>query len=93
MSCSPEGDLQFSVFRKLVHKFKYVVKESTHTTGNLCAIPSGVLNRLSKLTSQKPSLHSEGVDKIYSYHVNTLRKAVLAPSNFPKMGDLWSKAG
>ena len=48
-----------------------------------------VLNRLAKLTSRKPSLHSEGVDKVYPDHANALRKAGLAPPNFPTMGDLW----
>ena len=70
---------------------KYVGKEITHTPGTLRAIPSGVLNRLAKLTSRKPSIYSEGVDKIYPDHANDLRKAGLAPSNFPAMGYLWSK--
>ena len=91
MSWSPEGYMQFGVFRKKVKQLKYVGKESTHIPGTLRAIPPGVLNRLSKLTSIKPSIHSEGVDKIYLDHVNALRKASLAPPNFPTMGDLWSK--
>ena len=45
MSSSPEGDLQFSVFRKLGHKLKYVGKEITHTPGTLRAIPSGLVNQ------------------------------------------------
>ena len=54
-------------------------------------IPSGVLNRLAKLTSRKSSIHSEGLDKIYPDHVNALRKAGLSPPNFSAMGYLWSK--
>ena len=69
--------------------YKYVGKEITHTPGNLRAIPSGVLNRLEKLTSPKPSLHSEGVDKVYPEDVNALRKVGLAPLDFPTMGDVW----
>ena len=65
--------------------------EGTHTPGNLRAIPSGVLNRLAKLTSIKPSVHSEEVEKIYTNRVNALRKAGLASPNFPIMGYLWSK--
>ena len=91
MSWSPEGDLKFGVFRENGQQLKYVGKESTHTPGTLSTIPSGVLNRLSKLTSRKLSIHSEGVEKIYPDHANTLRKAGLAPPNFPTMGDLWSK--
>ena len=56
MSWSLEGDLQFGVFRKKGQQLKYVGKESTHTPGTLCAIPSGVFNCLAKLTSRKPSI-------------------------------------
>ena len=90
MSWSPEGDLKFGVFRKKVQQFKYVGKDSTHTPGTLRGIPSGVLNWLTKITSRKTPIHSEGVDKIYPDHVNALHKAVLAPPNFPTMGYLWS---
>ena len=91
MSWSPEGDLQFSVFRKKGQQLKYVGKEITHTPSTFHAITSGVLNHLAKLTSRKPYIHSEGVDKIYPDHANVLRKAGLAPYNFPTMGYLWSK--
>ena len=85
---SPEGDLQFGVFRKKGQKLKYVGKESTHTPGTLRATPSGVLNRLAKITSRKPSNNSEAVGKIYPDHANALRKAGLTPTNFLTMGDL-----
>ena len=35
MSWSPEGDLQFSAFRKKGQQLKYVGKDITHTTGTL----------------------------------------------------------
>ena len=89
MKWTPEGELNFSVFRKAGQKLKYVGKESTHTPGTLRAISSGVLDRLAKLTSRKPSLHSEGVDTVYPDHANALHKAGLAPPNFPTMVDLW----
>ena len=85
------NNLQFIVFNKQGQKLKYSGKESTHTPGTLGAITSGALNRLSKLTSRKPSLHSEGVDKICPDHVNALCKAGLAPSNLPTKRDLLSK--
>ena len=91
MSWSPEGDLQFEVFREKVQKLKYVCKESTHTPGTLRAIPSRVLNRLAKLTSRNPSIRTEAVDKIYPAHVNALRKVGLAPPVSPTMGDLRRK--
>ena len=91
MSWSPEGVLQFGLFRKKGQQLKYVGKESTHKPGDLRAIPWGVLNRLAKLTSRKPSIHSEGVYKIHPDHANALCKAGLTLPNFPTMGDLWSK--
>ena len=89
MKWTPEGEFNFSVFRKAGQKLKCVGKDSTHTPGTLHAIPSGFLNRLAKITSRKPSLHSEGVDKVYPDHANALRKTGLAPPDFPTMGDLW----
>ena len=88
MSWSPEGDLQFGVFRKKGQLLKYVRKESTHTPGTLRAIPSGVLKRLARLTSRNPFIHSESVDKIYPNHANALRKAGLKNPDFPTMGYL-----
>ena len=64
---------------------------STHTPGTLGAIPSGVLNRLAKLTSINTSIHSKEVDKIYPEHANALRKAGLVPPISPTMGYLWRK--
>ena len=86
-----KGDFQFGVFRKKGQQLKYTKKVITHTTGTLRAIPSGVLNRLAKLTSGKPSIHSDGVDKIYPNHANALCKADLTPHNLLTMEDLWSK--
>ena len=88
MEWSPEGDLQFSVFSKKGQQLKYVGRESTHTPSTLHAIPSGVLNRLVKLTYREPSLHSEGVDKFYPDHTNTLFEVGHVPPNFPTMGNL-----
>ena len=78
MSWSPEGGLQFGVFSKKGQQLKYVRKDITHTPGTLRTIPSGFLNCLAKLTSRKPSMYSEEVDKIYPDQVNALRKAGLA---------------
>ena len=63
--------------------------ESTYTPGTLHEIPSRVLNCLAKITSQKPSHHSEGVYKSYPDHANALHKAGLTPPNLPPMGDIW----
>ena len=86
ISWSPEWGLQFGVFRNKGQKLKYLGKESTHTPVTLCVIPSGVFNRLAKLTSRKPSIRAVAVGSIYPAHANALRKAGLAPSVFPTMG-------
>ena len=87
MSWSLEGGKQFGVFRKKGQQLKYISKESTRTPSTLCAIPFGVFSRLVKLTSRKPSIQEAAVDTIYPDHANALRKAVLATSVFPKMGE------
>ena len=56
MSWSPEGDLQFGVFRKKGQKLKYFGMGSNHTPSTIQAIPSGVLNRLLELTFRKNPL-------------------------------------
>ena len=91
MIWSLEWDLQFGVFRKKGRQLKYVGKEITHAPSTLRVIPLGVLNCLAKLTSRKSSINSEGVNKIYPNHTKALRKAGLAPHDFPTMGDLWIK--
>ena len=50
MSWSSKGYLKFGLFKNKKQKLKYVSKESTHTPGTRRIIPSGVLNRLEKLT-------------------------------------------
>ena len=91
MSWSPEGDILFGVFRNKGHWLKYVRQESTHTPGTLCATTSRVLNRLAKITSRNAFIHSEAVDNIYPDHVNSFRKAGLAPPNFTTIVDSWIK--
>ena len=88
MSWYPEGDLQFGVFRKKGQKLKYVEQETTHTPGTLRGIPSGVLNRLTKLTLRNPSINDEAVNKIYPKNANALRKVGFTPTTLPIMRDL-----
>ena len=87
MIWSYNGDLEFLVYRKKRQQFKYIGKWSTHTTGTLHAIPSGVLNCLEKITSRKTIFQSEMVDNVYLDHVNNIRKAGLAPPISPTMGE------
>ena len=83
MSWSPELDSQFGVFRKKGQQLKYVGTGSTHTTGTLRVILSSVLNHLAKITSRKPTFHSERVNNVYPDHMNALSKT--SPI-FPTMG-------
>ena len=82
------GHLQFSVFGRKGQQLKYVEKENTQTPVTIRVIPSGFMNPLAKITSQKPSLHYAKVDKVYPDHANSLCKAGLAPPNFLTIGDL-----
>ena len=77
------------MFSRKGQQLKYVRKEITHTPGTLRAIPSVFMNRLAKITSQKPSPHYEEVDKVYPDHKNFLCEAGLTPPNFPTIGYLW----
>ena len=86
MSWSPEVDLQFGVFRKKGQQLEYVGKGSTHTPGTLRVIPSRVLNHLAKITSRKPTFHSERVNNVYPDHVNDLRKT-------PQFSQQWDSCG
>ena len=64
MSWSQEGNLQVIMFREKEQQLKCVGEKITHTPSTIRAIPSGLLNRLAKLTSRTPSLHYEGVDEL-----------------------------
>ena len=65
VSWFPNRDLKFGVFRKKGQQLKYIGKASIHTPVTLREIPSGVLNRLAKLTSQKSNFHSKMVYSVY----------------------------
>ena len=51
--------------------------------------PTGSPKPPSKKNWRKPSFNYKRVDGFYPDHVNTLRKAGLAPPIFPIMGELW----
>ena len=89
MGWSPEGGLQFRVFRKKGQKLNYVGIGSTHTPSTLRAITLGFLNHTVKLTSRKPSFHSKRNDSVYPDHLNALRNVGLEPTFFLTMGKFW----
>ena len=64
MSWSPEGDLQFWIFKNKGQKLKYARKESTHTPVTLCAIPWVVLNHLKNQPLRKYKFYSKCMDTV-----------------------------
>ena len=73
-------------FSTAIHRVIDRLKKSFNLT-----CPSGVLNRLAKLTSWKSSIQEEAMDTIYPAHANTFRKAGLSPPVLPTMRELWEK--
>ena len=77
------------MFSKKGHQLKYAGNDSNHTPSNLRAIPSGVMNRLAKLTSQKPSIHYEGVEK----YTPTTRTLSARQASHPLISQQWDIYG
>ena len=67
----------------------YVGSKIIHTSGNLCAVISELLNCLEKLTSQTPQFDSQRVYYIHLYHTNGLYKSGFDTSILPTIEDLW----
>ena len=82
------GELRFRVHLKPNQKLKYLNNDSTHLPSTFRAIPSGVLNRLSKLTSKSQSLEDTKLDKAYPHHAKALQIAGIAPKVFPTFKEL-----
>ena len=74
-----EGELEYQVYQKSNQKLKYLNKVSTHTNAMLNAIPSGIFNRLSKLTPRTNKNAQMKIDGRYQGHSKALSKDGLAP--------------
>ena len=81
-------DLKFQIYMKENQKLKYLNSDSTHMSSTFRAIPSGVLGRLSKLTSKNKKLDNTTIDKIYPLHADALKIAGIAPKIFPTFFEL-----
>ena len=88
LSWSPEGDLQFGVFRNKVHKWEYLSKEGNHTPITLYAIPKEVLNPLEKLTFAKTQFSFWKVGKCLPWPHNVPPRGGISGYNLPTMGEL-----
>ena len=84
-------ELRFSVHFKPNQKLKYLNNGSCHTRCCMKAIPSGVIKRLAKLTSREGNLKAK-MDNLYPNHAEALRKAGLAPKEFPTLEEVGSNS-
>ena len=73
-------------------KLKYLNKGITHTNGTFNSIPSGIFNRLAKLTSRTKKNSQIRIDEEYQGHAKALTKYSLAPNIFPTLKEIWNKA-
>ena len=79
-------ELKCQVHLKPNQKLKYLNSDSTHLSSVFKAIPSGVLERLGKLTSKSKKIENTKIEQIYPLHSQALKTAGLAPkriSNLP----------
>ena len=88
MLWNDRGKLVFQVHLKPNQKLKYLNEDSTHLPSTFRAIPAGVLNRLSSLTSKSKKLDHVRIDKIYPEHAEALKTAGIAPDEFPTFKEL-----
>ncbi len=74
---SESQQLQFRVHLKPNQQLKYLNKGSTHTNACFKAIPSGVFNRLAKLTTVTEENKNKRLDELYPKHTTILTNAGL----------------
>ena len=73
------------VFLKPNQRIKYLSAHSDHTRSCIKAVPNGVLQRLTKLTSVSSENIDARIDELYPTHAKALRSAGLAPTIFPTL--------
>ena len=88
MYWNKRGELKFQVHLKPNQKLKYLNADSTHLPSTFRAIPTGVLNRLGKLTSTSKTLEDVRIDTVYPHHAKALRIAGIAPKTFPTFKEI-----
>jgi hypothetical protein len=70
-----DDDLKFKVHLKPNQKLKYLNKGSCHTSACFKSIPSGVIRRLSILTSLTPENENVPINELYPEHTKALEIA------------------
>ena len=86
-SFGKQNKLLLGVQLKENQSLKYLNLDSQHTQPTFKAIPPGVLQRLSKLTTLTEENENVTIDKVYPKHTKALTKAKLV-LEFPTVGDL-----
>ena len=82
------GDLRFFVHFKPNQKLKYLNDGSCHTKCCLKAILRDVIKRLAKLTSKTNENLESTSNELYSKHAEALRRAGIAPKEFPLLNEV-----
>ena len=75
-------DLKFQVHLKPNQKLKYLNSDSAHHPATFKAIPSGVLERLEKLTSKSKKIESTKIKQIYPVYCQAIKTAKLVLKEF-----------
>ena len=80
--------LAFQIHRKRNQRLKYLNNGSSHTPSTYKAIPQGVCQRLTKLTTVSDDNKDRKLDDIYPDHFEALNKAKLLRNlEIPTLGD------
>ena len=85
MHWNDRGELKFQVHLKPNQKLKYLNADSTHLPSTFKAIPAGVINRLSKLTSMTKARQNTTIDETYPHHAKALKISGIAPKKNPHL--------
>ena len=88
MYWNERGELKFQVHLKPTKKLKYLNADSTHLPSIFRAIPVGVINRLSKLTSMTKAHQITIIDEAYPHHSKVLQIAGISPEKFPTFQEI-----
>ena len=91
MSWKENGNLFFDVYKKPNQQLKYLDTLSIHPSHCTDAIPKGVYQRLTKLTSITDENQDQTLDAIYPEHFQALRQAGLIHGEVPTLLEMHEK--
>jgi hypothetical protein len=81
-----EESLEFKVHLKPNQQLKYLNIGSAHTNACFKSIPSGLIRRLSILTSTTPENENKTIDELYPLHIKALKDTDLStPNSYPTL--------